>query len=115
MYAVHEMSEHVRFLASPSNGDSVKRRIERAAIKLGWDYETTWRVWYQKLKAIPTEMSDHIRAKAAAHDRELKANMVSATEAMLRADPAFYRPQIEAISELLLQAGNGAGQGRTED
>lgn len=53
-------------------------------------------------------MSDHIRSKAAAHDRNLKANMVSAAAAMLEADPEFYRDQIEAIGQLLFRDGNEA-------
>ena len=110
MSAAEEMSGLVRFIASPSDGESVKTRIGKAASKLGMSTDAVKRIWYRELKVIPTEMSDHIRSKAAAHDRNLKANMVSAAAAMLEADPEFYRDQIEAIGQLLFRDGNEARQ-----
>ncbi len=110
MSAVEEMSSHVQLLSRPSDGESVKARIGKAAVKLGYSWGFTKRLWFKELKRIDTEVSDHIRAKAAAHDRILKANMVSATAAMLASDPEFYREHIEAISQLLLCDGNKVGE-----
>ena len=111
-----EISVALRRLADPVvAGESVKACIRRAATRAQIPYGQAKRGWYGEIKRIPADLYLHIKAKAAAHDKRLQANMFAAIAAMQESDPDFYREHIQAIGELLFLERRSPRQGSEMD
>lgn len=116
-----EMSGHVRSLASPANpGESVKACIRRVSMRTGIGFGQVRRLWYGEWRVVPAHVADRLRKAAEAHERQIEHQLAARMRQSLAAmetssDPEFYRPQIEAVRQLLFRHGDmGSDQGKED-
>lgn len=98
-----EITRLLKQIASPVEaGELPKACIRRASMRTGLTYGQTRRLWYGLVKDPSATITDRLRAKAAAHDRDVKASMYQAIVAMQSLDPALYRDCIAEMGDVLL-------------
>lgn len=111
-----EISGLLKRLADPVQaGESVKACIRRASMRAGLTYGQTKRCWYREMTNIPAYLADHIRGKAAEHDRKLKHAAFKAVVALQDSDPEFYRRCIEEMGDILLPECSTRSENSTDD
>jgi hypothetical protein len=99
-------ADALRELAAPWNpGDRIKAAIDRAARRAGLTYWRAFDIWYGKARRIEEFERDAI-ADALAKKREqeasrelheLKTRLARLESVLVLQDPAFHRPQIDAL------------------
>ena len=63
---MREVRSAVVDTAKCSPGETVQRRLEQAAYRLGISYSRAWAYWYQKVRNVPAEEYLQIKGKADA-------------------------------------------------
>lgn len=75
-----EISDTLKLIAPPMEGDNIKSRIARAARASGLSYWRAWDLWYGKARRIDAHEADTIRnaSKARLSRAERHANELTA-------------------------------------
>ena len=111
-----EIARLLRQLADPVKaGESVKACIRRASMRSGLNYSQAKKLWYSEIKNIPAHIADHLRERAAAHDKQIKRELYRAIVAMQDSDPAFFGECIEEMGGVLFADRNAVNKAGGSD
>lgn len=108
-----EISGLLRHLAEPVNaGESIQQCIRKVSMRAGLPYGQIKRMWYGEWKKIPAHIADHLRERAAAHDRRLQQSALQTLLAMRESNPDLFSQSIEALGDILHRTGQERGSSR---